>query len=111
MFPLRACAMRWRKWGLAEALGPGPVRELSGGMRRRVAIVRALLADAPLVLMDEPFKGLDAATRDSAIRFAHAHLAGRTAIVVTHDPVEPRLLGASAFVLPMPAGDAALSSQ
>ena len=44
--------------------------------RRRVAIVRALLADAPLVLMDEPFKGLDAATRDSAIRFARAHLAG-----------------------------------
>ncbi len=96
--------------GLAEALDR-PVRELSGGMRRRVAIVRALLADAPLVLMDEPFKGLDAATRDSAIRFARAHLAGRTAIVVTHDPVEPRLLGASAFVLSMPAGDAALSSQ
>ena len=36
-----------------------PVRELSGGMRRRVSILRALLADSDCVIMDEPLRGLD----------------------------------------------------
>lgn len=79
--------------GLEEAAHQ-PVRELSGGMKRRVAIVRALLADSPLILMDEPFKGLDAATRDAAIHFAKPLLAGRTALIITHDPAEAAMLGA-----------------
>ena len=88
--------------GLSDALDR-PARELSGGMRRRVAIVRALLSDAPLILMDEPFKGLDAATRARTIRFARPRLAGRTAIVVTHDPDEPALLGATVYEMAMPS--------
>lgn len=63
-----------------------PVREFSGGMRRRVALARALLYPSGLILLDEPFKGLDAATRKSAIEFARPLLAGRTALLVTHDP-------------------------
>ena len=82
--------------GLAEAAHQ-PVRELSGGQRRRVAILRALLADSALILMDEPFKGLDAATREAVIRFARPHLEGRTALIVTHDPAEAGLLGAEIF--------------
>lgn len=74
-----------------------PVRELSGGMKRRAAIVRALLADSPLVLMDEPFKGLDAATRETVIRFTRRCLSGRTALIVTHDPDEAKMLGADIF--------------
>ena len=46
-----------------------PVRELSGGMKRRVAIVRALAADGDLVIMDEPFKGLDEETRRKTVDF------------------------------------------
>lgn len=66
---------------------PGqPVREFSGGMRRRVALARALLYPSKLVLLDEPFKGLDAATRQRAIDFARPLLAGRTVLLVTHDP-------------------------
>jgi len=85
-----------------EAVGIGeaarrPVRELSGGMRRRAALVRALMADSPLVLMDEPFKGLDAATREAVIAFTRRMLAGRTALIVTHDPAEPAILGAKIF--------------
>lgn len=73
------------------ALGLGgdldkPVREFSGGMRRRVALARALLFPSKLVLLDEPFKGLDADTRRAAIRFARPLLAGRTVLLVTHDP-------------------------
>ncbi len=65
-----------------------PVREFSGGMRRRVALARALVYPARLVLLDEPFKGLDADTRARAVAFARTRLAGRTAILVTHDEAD-----------------------
>ena len=71
--------------GLSDAPNQ-PVREFSGGMRRRVALARALLYPSPLVLLDEPFKGLDAATRRAAVDFARPLLAGRTVLLVTHDP-------------------------
>lgn len=79
--------------GLGEAARQ-PVRELSGGMRRRVALVRALLADSPLVIMDEPFKGLDVDSRAIAIDFTRNRLKGRTALIVTHDPAEAAMLNA-----------------
>ena len=64
------------------------VSELSGGMRRRVAILRAILFDADLYLLDEPFKGLDADTRADVIFFIKRQLSGKTVILVTHDPRE-----------------------
>ncbi len=76
-----------------------PVRELSGGMKRRAALVRALLTDSPLIVMDEPFKGLDAETRETVIRFAKPRLRERTALIVTHDPAEAKMLGAEIFEL------------
>ena len=74
-----------RALGLDDALDQ-PVSEFSGGMRRRVALARALLYPSELVLMDEPFKGLDADTRARAVAFARPLLAGRTVLLVTHDP-------------------------
>lgn len=71
-----------------------PVREFSGGMRRRVALARALLFPSPLALLDEPFKGLDADTRAQALAFARPLLEGRTALLVTHDPADAEALGA-----------------
>ena len=71
--------------GLAD-VKEQPVSEFSGGMRRRVALARALLFPSPLVLLDEPFKGLDADTRARAAGFARPLLAGRTTLLVTHDP-------------------------
>ena len=46
-----------------------PVRELSGGQRRRVALVRAILFASDFIIMDEPFKGLDADTRAKAVAY------------------------------------------
>ena len=65
-----------------------PVRELSGGMRRRVAILRALLCGADVIALDEPFKGLDESTKRQAVEFSREMLRGRTAVLVTHDRTE-----------------------
>lgn len=82
-----------------DAASPQPVREMSGGMRRRVALARALLADGPLVVMDEPFKGLDEETRRKAAALTRSKLTGRTVLIVTHDPDEVALLNANRFDL------------
>ena len=70
-----------------------PVAEYSGGMKRRVAIARALAADAGLLLLDEPFKGLDAGTKDRVARVIREFSAGKTLILVTHDRSEAELAG------------------
>jgi len=62
--------------------------ELSGGMRQRVSIARAMAYDADLVLLDEPFSGLDEQTKERVIAVLREHLAGRTAIIITHDKSE-----------------------
>jgi len=62
-------------------------RSLSGGQRQRIAVARALLRDAPVLFLDEPTTGLDAATSRRLLDAVAWHRAGRTVIVATHDPV------------------------
>lgn len=69
--------------------------ELSGGQRQRVGVARALAADPPIVLLDEPFGALDVLTR-TALQKEFAAIVrdlGKTAVFVTHDLHEARLLG------------------
>lgn len=62
-----------------------PVRELSGGQRRRVCIVRACAIPSDILIMDEPFTGLDPASRQQAIDYIRA-VKGTTPLVITaHD--------------------------
>lgn len=75
-----------------------PVRELSGGMKRRVAIARTMLAEGELVIMDEPFRGLDGENRRRAAEFVLRRLGGRSLIFVTHDEEDIDLLGAEKVV-------------
>ena len=83
--------------GLGDELET-PVREMSGGMKRRVAIARTMLAAGDLVVMDEPFRGLDDENRRRAAEFILKRLDGRTMIFVTHDSEDISLLGASQVI-------------
>ena len=73
------------------------VREFSGGMKRRVSILRALLTSSEVIFMDEPFKGLDAELKEKVIRYTLEKKKDRTLFVVTHDTSEAEQLGATYF--------------
>jgi putative hydroxymethylpyrimidine transport system ATP-binding protein len=83
-------------------------------MRQRAALARTLMEDRPFVLMDEPFSAVDAPTRHRLQGLAARLLAGRTVLLVTHDPLEALRLADRILVLrgdpatpeevPVPAG-------
>lgn len=83
---------------LAENAADRPA-QLSGGMRQRAALVRTLMEHRPIVLMDEPFSALDAITRFEIQALAAELLAGRTVLLVTHDPLEALRLGHRVHVM------------
>lgn len=86
--------------GLADAAGLYP-SELSGGMQRRVALARAVAYDGDLLLLDEPFKGLDTATKRDVMRFVFEQRSRRASLVllVTHDVDEALEAADTIFVL------------
>ncbi len=77
--------------GLADVQGK-PVAELSGGMKRRVAIVRALLSNGEVLVLDEPFTGLDAANKQQVMNYVKEKLQGRSALLITHSEAEAKAL-------------------
>ena len=85
--------------GLGPADAAKPPAALSGGMRQRVALARTLMENRPVVLMDEPFSAVDAPTRHRLQELAARLLAGRTVLLVTHDPLEALRLADRILVL------------
>lgn len=73
------------------------VRDFSGGMKRRLALARALLVPSDCLILDEPFGGLDDMSRQCAIDRIKA--ARKQTILVTHDTRDPELLGAEVLNL------------
>lgn len=61
------------------------ISELSGGMQRRVSVARALASNYNLLILDEPFKGLDKETKNDIISLVKEELNHRTCIFITHD--------------------------
>ncbi len=78
--------------GLGDSLSV-PVSKLSGGMRRRVALVRAILAPGDTLFLDEPFKGLDDKLKESVISYVKTRATGKTIVLVTHDEDEALVMG------------------
>lgn len=80
-----------------------PVRQLSGGQRRRVALARAMLAPGELLILDEPFHGLDKQTRSLAVSFVIEKQGLRPLLCVTHEEAEAEALCGQRLVLPAPS--------
>ncbi|HIT90712.1 MAG TPA: ATP-binding cassette domain-containing protein [Candidatus Merdenecus merdavium] len=76
-----------------------PIRELSGGMSRRVAIVRAIMSDYQVIFLDEPLKGFDDKTRDLVLAYIKKMTKGKTVIMVTHDLEDTKELGGKILYL------------
>ena len=62
--------------------------ELSGGMKQRVSIARALAYAPDLLLLDEPFRGLDSETKETAVQLILSETKGKTLLLVTHDEAD-----------------------
>ena len=71
-----------------ESLPQQPVSTYSGGMKRRVALCRALLADFDVLFLDEPYKGLDDETRTRVMELVSHYTQDKTVLLVTHDREE-----------------------
>ncbi len=82
--------------GAALAL---PTARLSGGQKRRTALLRALWAEADTLLLDEPFTGLDPAAMQQAAALLRQRCAGRSALLATHDRAAIQALGWPVLVL------------
>lgn len=96
----RAAAPLLSRFGLAQ-FAHAPPAELSGGMRQRVAFARTLLADKPVLALDEPFASLDAITRAEMQEWLAAALSeqARTVVMVSHDVEEALYLADRVAVL------------
>ena len=74
------------------------VEELSGGMKRRVAILRALFTPCDVLLLDEPFKGLDEVTKLRTMQYVKREIEGKTTLMITHDKNEVEYMKAKQVV-------------
>ena len=85
------------KWELARLLPEEclnrPVSTLSGGMKRRVAVMRALLTPSRILLMDEPFTGMDDELKRNVISYIREKQDGRLLILSTHQDEDVELIG------------------
>lgn len=88
---IREISVELEKIGLKESQNK-PVKTLSGGMKRRVAIIRCIMAKSDIIIFDEPLKGLDEITKKNVTRYLKEKIRGKTVIIVTHDIEEARQL-------------------
>ena len=80
------------KVGLSECIDQ-KIKELSFGMRQRVALVRAFYADWDVLFLDEPFRGLDQSTREIVMEYTRRKCIGKQVLFVTHEEKEKEAMG------------------
>lgn len=86
------------KLGMGDVLSAYP-NELSGGMKRRVALARALCHEFDLLILDEPLTGLDADSKSVCLAAINEAVGNRTLLLVSHDVGEAAALGATCISL------------
>jgi ATP-binding cassette subfamily C protein CydC len=94
--------------GLATRVGEGG-SAVSGGEARRIALARALLKEAPIIILDEPTEGLDLATERKVVDRLHERLKGKTVLIITHRSACLALAGRVVWMTPPTATSAARS--
>ena len=87
------------KLGLTQEEMSALPRNLSGGQQRRVALARALVADSDILLMDEPFNGLDEDTWQTIVPLITEYAQNRPVVLVTHIRQQAEMLGAGMIAL------------
>ncbi len=97
---IKRAEMLLTKYGLEDSIKKKP-SELSGGMRQRVALIRTLMTDPKILLLDEPFAALDFQTRIRVVDDVHNIIKSenKTALLVTHDISEAISLSDRIIVL------------
>ena len=85
--------------GLTEDDAKKPVRELSGGQKRRITILRAMLAESDFLCLDEPFQGMDKDTKEKTMAYVKKAIAGKTVLLITHDSREAEYFGGQGLYL------------
>jgi len=95
-------ALHWlERMGLAAEAQAMP-QTLSGGMRRRVALARALAFEGALLILDEPFKGLDPELKQGLYPIIREQAQRRTVLLISHDPEEVQALADQQLMLDGP---------
>ena len=74
------------------------VKDFSGGMKRRVAVARALAAQHDILILDEPYKGLDEHTRAVCAEVIKKYSADKLVLMVTHDKTEAEITGINKII-------------
>ncbi|MDD2484405.1 MAG: ATP-binding cassette domain-containing protein [Eubacteriales bacterium] len=85
--------------GLTEDDAKKPVRELSGGQKRRITILRAMLAESDFLCLDEPFQGMDKDTKEKTMAYVKKAIVGKTVLLITHDSREAEYFGGQGLYL------------
>jgi ABC-type multidrug transport system ATPase subunit len=75
------------------------VKDFSGGMKRRVAVARALAARHDILILDEPYKGLDEKSRAVCAEVIKKYSEDKLVLMVTHDKTEAQLTGINKIIL------------
>lgn len=93
----KAIGAKWIKLVGLEGFENAYPHELSGGMKRRVALGRTLAFGGEIALLDEPFKGLDSESKEKIQSATLDELREKITIIITHDKAEAERLGAKIF--------------